>query len=395
MDAVSRSAQADAPAEEGITVEGGVIGVLQHVNGAGSDTGNGQTRANFRGDVEVSMPLGNVAMLGDAKFDGFGHVRFGQGGGVGKRATYTGTYNSVPFEAGAGSSETYAIVAQLHGTLTWSLEGGRFNDLPGNRVELTVGKLDLFGFFDQNAAADDEGAAFMNNVFVHNPMLDSGGDLAADDYGFAPAVRLAYVNEGDRWGWGASVGVFATGAASGFNAGFSRPLVIAQLEASPKLLNGEAIGTYRAYAWSNGQTSSLLGERERHSGYGISADHKIGGEWTLFGRWGQRTAGDGAFNHALTLGFEHGGRHWGRTHDAVGLAMGWLKTSDAWRNLTRDASIAGYSAHGAETVAELYYRMKLNDHLELSPDYQLIRRAGGDSDAGTVHVLGVRASIGF
>ena len=36
--------------------------------------------------------------------------------------------------------------------------------------------------------AGDEGAQFLNNVFVHNPLLDSGGDIAADAYGFAPGV---------------------------------------------------------------------------------------------------------------------------------------------------------------------------------------------------------------
>jgi len=395
VDAVARTTQPTAAEEPGIEVEGGLIGVVQNVNGAGSETGDRQTRADYRGDVEVSLPLGTVAALGDARLDGFGHLRFGQGGGVSMRPTYTGAYNSVGFEAGAGSSETYAIVAQAYANLTWPLESGRFNDLPGNRIELTVGKLDLFGFFDQNAAADDEGAAFMNNVFVHNPLLDSGGDITADDYGFAPAIRVAYVDEGDRWGWGASLGVFGAGDASGFNSGFSRPLVIAQVEASPKLLNGDPKGTYRLYAWTNGQTTNLAGDRERHSGYGLSVDQQMGGEWTLFGRWGQRTSGEGAFDKALTLGFEHGGRHWGRGNDAVGLAVGWIKTSGEYEAATRDPLFAGYRASGAETVGELYYRMKLNDHVEISPDYQLVHRAGGDGDAGNVHVFGVRATVGF
>ena len=54
------------------------------------------------------------------------------------------------------------------------------------KTTFTVGKIDPFVFFDQNAIADDETRRFANNVFVHNPLLDSGGDVGADRFGFAP-----------------------------------------------------------------------------------------------------------------------------------------------------------------------------------------------------------------
>lgn len=62
------------------------------------------------------------------------------------------------------------------------------------------------------------------------------------------------------------------------------------------------------YGWTNGHTTDLLGAEQRHSGWGLSVDHKVGRDWNLFGRYGQRTQGDAAFNKALTVGFEHGGR---------------------------------------------------------------------------------------
>ncbi|HSI60937.1 MAG TPA: carbohydrate porin [Ideonella sp.] len=367
-------------------VEGGLIAVGQNVNSRGAADGRRETRFNYRGDVEVTLPLGSV---GDAKSFAFGNLRFGQGGGLALRPTHTATGNSVPFEAGAGSDETYAIVAQAYYQLDFPLEGDRFNDLPGNRFEVTLGKIDIFGFFDQNAVAGDEGAQFLNNVFVHNALLDSGGDIAADAYGFAPGLRLAYINEGDSLGWGASLGVFAAGAGANFDGGLGRPLVIGQIDLTPKQINGEARGSYRLYAWTNGQTTDLDGNPQRHSGYGLSVDQKVGAEWNLFGRWGQRTSGDGNFDRALTLGFEHGGRLWGRRNDAVGLAAGWVKTSGIYRDAT------GGLASGAEQIAEAYYRMKLNDHLEISPDFQLIRRPGGEGSASSIKLFGVRASVGF
>lgn len=376
----------------GPTVEIGVITVAQQINAGGADAGRRESRLNYRGDVVVSWPLGSVA---GAPGTAVGQLRFGQGGGVRPRPTYTGAVNSSSFEAAGGSDETYAVVAQAYYQLGWALDGGRFNELPGNRLELGVGKMDLFGFFDQNAAAGDEGAQFLNNVFVHNPMLDSGGDIGADAYGFAPGLRAAYFNVGERHSWGASLGVFASGAGAAFGGGLGRPLVIAQLEASPLQLNGESRGNYRLYAWTNGHTLDLQDREQRHSGLGLSLDQRLGRDWTLFGRYGRRTSGDGGFDNALTLGFAFGGRGWGRGMDSIGLAAGWLQTGNAWRGATADRSLVGYAASGQERLAELYYRIKVNERLEITPDFQLIQRAGGDRGAPDVRILGVRASLGF
>lgn len=378
--------------ERSIEVEGSLLAVAQGVNGGGSADGRGANRLNYRGDLGVTVPLGSV---GAAQASGFAGLRFGQGAGLSLRPTHTATGNSVPFEGGAGSDETYAIVAQVGAQFTWALGDGGFNDQPGTRAELTLGKLDLFGLFDQNAVAADEGAQFLNNVFVHNPLLDSGGDIAADAYGFAPGLRVAYFNEGEDATWGASLGLFGSGDGAAFNGGLGRSLVIGQLEYSPRQINGEPRGTYRLYAWTNGQTTDLTGAAQRHSGYGLSVDQKVGAAWNLFARWGHRTSGDGNFDRALTLGFEHGGRAWGRGNDAVGLAAGWVKTSGAWRAATADGTLAGYTASGNEQILEAYYRLKLNEHFELSPDFQWIRRPGGDGSAPSIKLYGVRASVGF
>ena len=368
-------------------------GVAQNVNGGGSADGRSQTRLNYRGDVTAELAAGS---LGDAEGKVFAQLRFGAGNGVGLRPTHTGAVNSVAFETASGPDDSYAIVAQAWYQLNWQLDAGGFDEKLGSRVEMTVGKMDVFGFFDQNTVAGDESAQFLNNVFVHNPMLDSGGDTAADSYGFAPGLRLGYFDAtGGKVGWGASVGVLASGGGASFAASPGRPLVIAQFEASPLQVGGDPKGTYRVYVWSNGHTSDISGAEQRHRGIGVSADQHLGAEWNLFGRWGRRFSGDGAFDHALTLGFEHGGRAWGRGSDAIGVAMGWLGTDKVWRDATANGALAGYAASGNERIAEAYYRMKLNDKLSVSPDLQLIQRAGGDAQAPLAKVVGVRATLGF
>jgi hypothetical protein len=382
-----------AAEEEGPQFEGNVLALAQQVNAGGSESGRSQGRLNYRGDISVTLPGGTI---GEARGTAFAHVRFGQGTGVALRPTYTSTVNSAAFETAAGADDSFAILAQAFYQLELPLGGGGFNEQLTDRLEFTLGKIDVFGFFDQNAVAGDEASQFLNNAFVHNPLLDSGGDIAADAYGFAPGLRMAYFNEGDgTLAWSVSAGVFASGAGSNFSAGPKRPLTIVQFEVSPKQINGEPRGNYRAYVWTNGRTTDLEGNQQRHTGYGLSVDQRVGREWNLFGRWGQRTAGDGAFDRALTVGFEHGGRLWGRGHDAVGVAFGWLRTGSAWRTATADGTLTGYSASGAERIAELYYRMRLNEHVELSPDFQLIQRAGGDGNASSVRVWGLRGSFGF
>jgi hypothetical protein len=385
----------DAPEgeDDGPSFEGTVVAVGQHVNADGSDDGHGRGRLNYRGDLLVGLPAG---YLGEARGTALAQLRFGQGGGVATRPTHTGTVNSTPFEAEAGSDQTYAVVAQALYHLEWPLDAGRYNDQAGTRAELTLGKLDIFTLFDQNEVAGDEAAAFLNNVFVHNPMLDSGGDIGADDFGFAPGLRAAYFHEGDSTAWGLSAGVFASGEGAEFG-GVGGPMVIVQAEVSPRQVNGEPRGNYRLYAWTNGRTTALDGEtQQRHSGFGLSVDQKLGREWNLFGRYGQRVDGDGAFDKALTLGFEHGGRLWGRARDAVGFAYGWLHTDDAWHRVTgADPTLVGFRASGHERVAELYYRLRLNDRLDLAPDFQLIQRPGGDPDASSLTVFGLRGTLGF
>ena len=57
--------------------------------------------------------------------------------------------------------------------------------------------------------------------------------------------------------------------------------------------------------------------------------------------------------------------------------------------------LAGYAASGSERVAEIYYRYRVNSNFDLTPEFQIIQRPGGDGSASTVKVSGLRARIGF
>lgn len=372
---------------------------------SGTTTGRTETQLNYRGDIEVEVPLdtfGTLAGVGGSKL--FAHVRFGQGAGLQQvNPTLTATPNTTSFFL-QNSEDSATLLAQAWYQFGLPLAATRSGALP--RFEATFGKIDLFGFFDQNDVADDESESFMNNVFVHNPLLDSGADIGADSYGFAPGLIASYtsdINSVNRWK--ASLGVFGAGPGSAFDTSFDRPLVIAQLEYTGRILLNRP-GTYRAYAWTNGSTVAFANEfdaaQERHSGFGLSLDQELARQFNVFARYGQSTQGQVKFDRAITLGGRLGGHSWGRQADRIGLAVGWLNASAEFEaaapGLDADGdgnADFGWNATGVETNVELFYLWQANRNLQITPSLQWIGKPGGDAAAEDISIVGVRAKASF
>ena len=383
---------------EDITVGASLTGVTQRVGAGGTATGADESRASYRGDISVTLPGGK---MGDIDGKIFTHFRLGQGTGVPLRRTYTSTVNTTAFQTNAGADDSFAILAQAWYQLALPLPRDGIKVNSREHLSLTFGKIDPFVFFDQNAAADDESAKFLNNVFVHNPLLDSGGGVRADAYGFAPGAIVQYGNAHQKGAeWGVSLGVFGSGPGANFSGSAAGPFVIAQAQTAMRL--NYLPGNFRAYLWHNGRGTGYDGVERSHSGLGVSADQKVTDELTLFARYGHQLKGQVRFDRALTVGTELSGSGWGRGADSVGIAFGALRTSADFRrdSLTLDANgdgtpDFGYQASGWEKQLELYYRFKVNSRFELSPDFQLVQRPAGHGSGSTIKVLGLRAKVGF
>ena len=384
---------------EGITVGASLTGVMQKVGAGGTASGAAESRSSYRGDISVTLPGGT---MGDADGKIFAHFRFGQGTGIGLRPTYTSTANTTAFEVGsAPADDSFGILAQAWYQLKIHLMDDGTKATAREHLHLTAGKIDPFVFFDQNGAADDESSKFLNNAFVHNPLLDSGGDTRADAYGFAPGVIAQYVNERQKGAeWSLSLGAFGSGPGANFTGSMAGPFVIAQAETAARF--NYLPGHYRAYLWRNGRAAGYDGVEQRHTGFGVSADQKVTDELTLFGRYGHQLSGKARFDRALTFGAEVAGNAWARAADGFGAAFGALRTSADFRNdsptLDADADGTpdfGYQAGGSEKQMEIYYRFKLNSKVELTPDFQWIRQPGGNAGAPTIKVVGLRAKVGF
>lgn len=352
------------------------------------------SQLSYRGDAFVALPL---APLGDIEHKVFAQFRVGQGRGVSGLAPSFANTNASAFQLGGDShpDDAVANLSQAWYQAVIPLPFGGYKPRSKEHLEFNFGKMDPFIFFDQNAVAGDETRQFLNSVFVHNPLLDAGRDIGVDANGFAPGVRLSYYNGASKpQSWRLSLGAFGAGAqGANYQRSLATPLLLAQAETELRLFGGLA-GNYRLYAWRNAQANhfdSAVTTPERHSGWGVSVDQRVDDGVTLFGRYGRQMQGHVAFDRALTLGAEIGGGYWSRSADGVGLALGWLRLSDAYR-----AAAAGNGASaGAERVAELYYRYRISKQFELSPSLQYIGRPGGDRRADAVTMLGLRAQITY
>ncbi|HJV85446.1 MAG TPA: carbohydrate porin [Noviherbaspirillum sp.] len=353
-----------------------------------TDAPGAVSQLNYRADATLSLPL---EPIGDIEHKVFAHVRIGQGAGLNDIPVF-GRPNSTAFRVGAlPFDDSVALLAEAWYQADIPLPFGGFKPRSKEKLEVTFGKMDPFVFFDQNAVAGDESRQFLNAVFVHNPLLDAGGDIGVDANGFTPGLRIAYVNDsGKPESWRASIGVLGAGAkGSNYERSLSAPTIMLQAETEQRLFGGLA-GNYRIYAWNNpqaGHFDTSITNTERHIGWGISADQRVGDGVTLFGRYGYHVRGQARFDRALTLGGELNGAYWDRGADALGLAAGWLRTSEAYRSFA--------SVGTSERVAEAYYRYRISKQFDLSPNFQYISHPGGDSTVEAIKVFGLRAQLTY
>lgn len=350
---------------------------------------------NYRADAFVGLPL---EPIGDIDQSLFAQVRLGQGAGLGGLPSFANP-NATAFQLAGGlrADDSVALLAQAWYQASIPLPWGGFKPASKQTLEVNFGKVDPFVFFDQNAVAGDETRQFLNSVFVHNPLLDAGGDIGVDANGFAPGLRVSLLDTSDSLEyWRLSLGVFGAGdKGANFQHSLGAPMVMLQAETAKRFMGG-LLGNYRVYAWRNAQASPLdpeAGIAQRHSGWGVSADQRVGDGITLFARYGQQASGQVMFDRALTLGAEANGSYWSRGGDSLGLGLGWLRSSADYRDFS--AASATTTIAGSERVAELYYRFRVAKQFELSPSLQWIGNPGGDASARNVRVLGLRSQLNF
>ena len=346
----------------------------------GTDNTNyrdGQTRKEGRADASYSADVTLSKEFREVNGRAFVHLEAGQGAGLEENLSL---YSNVNRDAGDSD-------AKVEVTEFW-YEQNLFND----KAAVTFGKLDPGAYFDQNEAANDETTQFLGRIFRNSPVIEFPDNTGGIRLAYLPAewLELGYgVFDGNSDWEKIGDNLFNIGQVSFRTNFFKLP------------------GNYRFYAWNNNTNHTKWTDsaknKEAAYGFGLSFDQKVNNIVTLFTRYGWQdgdvynpdiTASDGS-NYSLeqswSAGFQVEGSAWGRDNDVFAFAVGQVMPSDEYKK-------ANNLRAKTEGHLEAYYRIHVNDHLSVSPDFQYIWNPFGKDIAdntGGIFIGGMRAQVDF
>lgn len=261
--------------------------------------------------------------------------------------------------------------------------------LSGAPLTVTFGKIDAARFIDTNEYANDESAQFLGRIFRNSPVIEFADNGAGMRFGFEPNGAIG-------------ADLVLMDADSGWEDAFDNLFLAGQFNFKPGLFARD--GNYRILAWLNDRNhtkwSDASKDKEEDYGFGLSFDQELINNVGAFIRYGWQNPGqrlnglgnDFSLEHSWSAGLQFKGSLWGRENDSLGAAFGQVIPSGDYKN-------AGTNLNAEkEGHLELYYSCKVNDHLTLSPDLQVIRNPyGKDSAVGddTIVVGGLRGQVDF
>jgi len=273
------------------------------------------------------------------------------------------------------------------------VEGWYEHYLKSIPLTVTFGKLDATGYIDTNEYAGDECTQFLGSIFRVSPAIEFPDNGAGLHFGLAPA-KFVDLNMVVMDGDGDWEDVF-DGAFGAWQVNFK-----------PNLF--QRPGNYRIIAWVNDQHhtdwSDPTNNEEANFGFGLSIDQELTDNIGFFTRYAWQNpdifmdadadgiAGDFSLEHSWSVGMQFGGAIWGRADDVWAFGVGQAIPSDDYEKAN-----PGIEAK-SEGHFETYYSYKVNDHLTLSPDLQVIWDPyGNDIPNGddTIVVGGMRAQVDF
>jgi len=345
---------------DGLSIAGGITMIVQGTSGNGQNNPDGGDviDGSFSLDLEVAAVMGENGTV-------FILVETGSGNGVQDEiVSFWGVNN-----------DAVVLDSTLEVTEAW-YEHTFF----GDRLNITVGKLDLTNYFDGNEVANNEkeqflASGFVNNIAVEFPFNGPGSRITYSPVNFLD-ISLGW-QQGDAF----------------YEDLNEEPFFITEAGFKPDFTGYP--GNYRLYCWINYTDHVKLSDPENDEepgwGIGISFDQTITDTLTWFGRAGYQDKEIYAVETALSTGGELKGSLWGRKADTLGFAAGVALLSSDYEDVLEAMGIDPRD----EWHYEVYYRIAVNEHLTVSPDVQVVTNALGDNDFGTVVVAGLRGQFTF
>jgi carbohydrate-selective porin OprB len=358
-----------------------IIQGTNNVNNAASDVQKKKSRTDGSYSADITLAKEFKEINGRA----FLHLEGGQGDGLEDNLTL---YSNVNRDA---DNED-----RVHLTEVW-YEQGLFKD----KAAITFGKLDPTAYFDQSEVANDETTQFLGRIFRNSPTVEFPDNTAGIRFAYMPKewLELGY-------------GVF-DGKSSWEKIG-DNLFNVGQVHLKTNFFN--LPGNYRFYGWNNNvyHTKWLDTEKTKEAayGFGLSFDQKVADIVTLFTRYGWQNpevynpeitaTGDDSdpkyysLEHSWSAGLQVEGKPWGREKDMLAFAVGQIFPSDDYKKAGESLDPARRAK--AEDHLEAYYRIHVNYHLSISPNFQYIWNPFGKDvadDTSGIFVGGMRAQVDF
>lgn len=231
-------------------------------------------------------------------------------------------------------------------------------ELFDQKLALSLGRLDLTNYFDNNAVANDETSQFLSDGLANNPLLglsSNGAGLAAvwDPKG-SFTFKLG-VQQSDPEATNLSESIYSL-AEVGYRA---RPFSLGE-------------GNYRA--WVRQDNSS----DEHRNAYGVSFDQRLTPVVSLFGRYGSADA-DIGHDRFYSAGVQFQNSYVFNPLDVWGLGYAQLKEA----------------AGAKEKLVESYYNLWLSEKLRVSFHLQYVRELQPGLPTYGYVVPGIRLQAGL
>lgn len=143
-------------------------------------------------------------------------------------------------------------------------------------------------------------------------------------------------------------------------------------------------------------------DKQKTYGFGLSFDQEINDYLGIFLRYGWQSPkvtldlNSFSLEHAFSLGMQIRGSFWNRNDDIFAIGYGGLIPSDDYKDYNNAQGIILNAK--MEKHLEIYYNFRINKHIRLTPDIQLIWNPyGQDAINGddTILVGGLRTQIDF
>ena len=251
---------------------------------------------------------------------------------------------------------------------------GYYSFFGHKKISFDIGQMDPYAFFDGNNYSDDESETFLNLAFIHNPLLDVGGDLNPGTYGGTPGIHFKYSHNSIF----AQLATYGSGLGADFEESIHNRITIAQLTWFQEMTE-DLKKSYRLYYWDRKKGIDVDGNSlmPKATGWGLSVDHDINNYFSLLSRFGKSldSSKDESISNAFTAGLNISGSLFGRADDNIGIATGSIKMYE----------------DDNERFSEIYYKFFINKNFEISGSVQNLNMI----DSESIDILSVRSKLFF